>query len=599
MVFVLLKRTTSDWDSTLAVNSNDLLIGNAAPNTLKVGDGNDFLYGNGGNDILDGGEGDDYLEGGFDDDELKGGQGRDTLLGGTGNDTYIEGIDGAIDTTRDTDGQGSITFDGVILAGGTATYQNASWNTSPVSWYSTNGYGAQLTYRRDGNDLFVIQDGHIELRILDFNFTSGALDLTLKMEDAPGDVPKNPLSANFYHNVTLSPSARAVTTGSHADEMWGSGMNESIALGEGDKDYISAGPFPGNFTDDDIAVGGADRDVIRSGGGNDILHGGEIGEHLLTETADSAAFGDWLHGNEGDDELYGSRNSDILQGGAGSDLILGGAGGDLILGDGALWQIVRFSAIGSASNIVEWADGDGDGVLTGHAYGAISMVQAGALTDWRIDYTGGREDFSVSLGSGQNWSGGEPQRSVAEAEAGDDLLYAGNGADILYGWDGDDQLYASEDDGAARIAWSEPSEPNIATFPLLPHSHLTLLGVSVIENFWTEPATCHRQRVPTRCVARTAALGASLLAIPRARHCRARNPAALAGRLCRRTRHRPLLRYERVPAKGEKLEKKGFQGKRACPKKVFSSLLKTNSIKKSCPRAPACGRFRVCGNGCP
>lgn len=43
----------SDWDSSAAGNSTDLLIGGASGNVLRAGDGNDFLYGNGGNDTLD------------------------------------------------------------------------------------------------------------------------------------------------------------------------------------------------------------------------------------------------------------------------------------------------------------------------------------------------------------------------------------------------------------------------------------------------------------------------------------------------------------------------------------------------------------------
>ena len=215
----------NDWDSSPAGNSSDLLIGDVNDNKLEAGDGNDFLYGNVGNDTLDGGEGDDYLEGGADNDQLTGGAGRDTLLGGTGNDKYIEGVDGAIDTIKDTDGQGEIFFAGAILAlaGGTAPYQE---ETEPVSWYSAN-----LTYRRDGKDLYLIRDGHIELVIQEFDFTNGALGLTLGMEAAPAPIPKNPLPASLYHNVTLSTTARDVTTGSYADEVWGSGGNDTIHLG--------------------------------------------------------------------------------------------------------------------------------------------------------------------------------------------------------------------------------------------------------------------------------------------------------------------------------------------------------------------------------
>ncbi len=54
----------SDWDSSHADPSNDLLIGGAGSNTLKSGDGNDFLYGNGAGYVNSGGKDADRLEGG-------------------------------------------------------------------------------------------------------------------------------------------------------------------------------------------------------------------------------------------------------------------------------------------------------------------------------------------------------------------------------------------------------------------------------------------------------------------------------------------------------------------------------------------------------
>ena len=72
------------------------------------------------------------------------GEGQDSSLAGdSGNDTYNDGIDGALDTIPDTGGQGTIFLGGQFLTGGTATWQT----TTPASWY-----GADLTYRRDGNE---------------------------------------------------------------------------------------------------------------------------------------------------------------------------------------------------------------------------------------------------------------------------------------------------------------------------------------------------------------------------------------------------------------------------------------------------------------
>jgi Ca2+-binding RTX toxin-like protein len=89
---------TTDWDSSPAGNSRDLLIGGPSANTLKSGAGDDFLYGGLGadvlygdadNDVLYGENGNDTLYGGPGDiDKLDGGEGDDTYWGGSGKDVY-------------------------------------------------------------------------------------------------------------------------------------------------------------------------------------------------------------------------------------------------------------------------------------------------------------------------------------------------------------------------------------------------------------------------------------------------------------------------------------------------------------------------------
>jgi len=65
---------------------DDTLNGDAGPNTLIGGPGNDRLYGRGGNDLINGGAGNDFIFGGLGDDILNGNDGNDNVIGGQGAD---------------------------------------------------------------------------------------------------------------------------------------------------------------------------------------------------------------------------------------------------------------------------------------------------------------------------------------------------------------------------------------------------------------------------------------------------------------------------------------------------------------------------------
>ncbi|GEM_PF-2119540 len=84
----------------VGAQGNDLLYGGQKDDFIAGGAGNDKIYGGAGRNILFGGAGNDYIEGGRDSDELYGGAGDDTLVwtGGSdslygqgGNDTYFLG----------------------------------------------------------------------------------------------------------------------------------------------------------------------------------------------------------------------------------------------------------------------------------------------------------------------------------------------------------------------------------------------------------------------------------------------------------------------------------------------------------------------------
>lgn len=68
---------------------DDVVWGNGGRDTIFGGRGNDILLGNGGRDSLFGGNGEDILKGGEHDDRLNGGLDNDRLVGGEGSDTFI------------------------------------------------------------------------------------------------------------------------------------------------------------------------------------------------------------------------------------------------------------------------------------------------------------------------------------------------------------------------------------------------------------------------------------------------------------------------------------------------------------------------------
>lgn len=101
----------------IGTQKSDVLVGDAANNSL---------YGRNGKDSLDGGDGDDRLEGGNGHDKLTGGNGNDVLLGGNGKDMLVGGVGN--DTL--TGGNGKDTFVLDSLLGGVDTITDFQVNDS-------------------------------------------------------------------------------------------------------------------------------------------------------------------------------------------------------------------------------------------------------------------------------------------------------------------------------------------------------------------------------------------------------------------------------------------------------------------------------------
>ncbi|MFS2036836.1 calcium-binding protein [Polaromonas sp. CT11-55] len=116
----------------------------------------------------------------------------------------------------------------------------------------------------------------------------------------------------------------------------------------------------------DVALGGAQTDIVDGGGGSDILIGG--------------AGADFLTGGAGKDTLLGGVDNDVLNGGTGSDILMGGQGTDI-------YQFIG----GDGGDTITDSDGLGSIVLNGNTL--TSAESAGLTGDAWKDSNGVRYRF--------------------------------------------------------------------------------------------------------------------------------------------------------------------------------------------------------------
>jgi Ca2+-binding RTX toxin-like protein len=165
----------------IATTPND-----ARKDLMVGGSGRDVLLGGGGDDLLLGRAGNDWLHGGAGDDTLDGGEGADHLEGGLGDDTYRLRANEGLDTIHDSDGQGRIYLDDLLLTGGVRIGDNL--------WKSADGLH---TYHLASDTLTI----NASLRIEDFN----PGDLGIHLTAAP--------AASFTAQATLSNQADVYWSG--------------------------------------------------------------------------------------------------------------------------------------------------------------------------------------------------------------------------------------------------------------------------------------------------------------------------------------------------------------------------------------------------
>jgi Ca2+-binding RTX toxin-like protein len=266
-------------------SGDDILLGVGSANTVRGGDGNDWIrvvngiaWGDAGNDTIvgpgafsgpnlklnaRGNDGADFLAGSINSDTLSGDSGLDLLTGGDGDDWLYTGADGG--TAYGDAGNDVLVgdVDADTLAGGAGN--DAFYGYAGRDWLSGEA-GDDTLQAGDGDDVLFSGTGTNWL-------DGGAGDDVIFTEGVSDQVFAGSGHNYVYRNATSG--GVIVTGGAGIDEfVGGDGASNDTVLGSAGNDYLFGGA--GN----DLLQGGADNDVIIGQVGNDTLDGGS-GVNLL------------------------------------------------------------------------------------------------------------------------------------------------------------------------------------------------------------------------------------------------------------------------------------------------------------------------------
>ncbi|MEW6246292.1 MAG: calcium-binding protein [Nitrospirota bacterium] len=442
-------------DGEVLVGENALIPGDRLAGT----DNNDLIFGQQGHDELKGGSGDDVLYGEEGTDQLIGGTGDDLLLGGQGYDTYVYSSGDGQDTITDSDGFGSVLYDGRQLQGGVkkqgqSVYKSLD-NQFTYSWDGTAGH--DLTITGPGGTLTVKAFTNGQLGIALTNEVSYVNGLPIRTEftqevpdpENPGQTITVPIFDDNNNSYTITGATNNVVhaLGGHDtvisdvgnDELYGDDGNDTLQ-GKGGHDRLYGGLGQDTLygqDGDDTLEGGEGPDEVQGNHGADVLIGG-AGDDLLT--GDAVTDSSWNPAQAGNDFLDGGDGTDILTGDGGSDVLTGGSGSDTLWGDyGGILNIYGGFTLALLSQ-------GGNDTLDGGA--GVDALAGGPGSDLLM----GGEDDDFLIGDYPVLDSTLPIEARATiggndfltGDAGNDQLAGGVGDDVLLGGAGDDQLHGED-----------------------------------------------------------------------------------------------------------------------------------------------------------
>lgn len=332
----------ADIEDLIGGTGNDTLSGNALPNNIKGGNGNDILWGGVAGtcltdvDNLDGEAGNDTFA------MTNTSDCGDTLTGGAGTDiadyqlrTNVLNI--SLDNGAN-DGESAekdnVKSDIEVVLGGSAadvlvgSSANDELHGGPGGDTISGGAGDDKLVGDAGNDTLNGEAGNdtFDDGDLDAYYASGT-----ELKGAGGDIMNG---GSGTDTVTYTERTNPVTITVCMDPAKLTGNTTLTTAGCADSDgEASEGDKIVNITH---VIGGQDDDSLTGGTGDDTLEGG-----LGADTVHGGAGADTLFGDAGDDSLYGDAGDDYLDGGAGDDLLEGDtvagtnlADGDICISDG-------------------------------------------------------------------------------------------------------------------------------------------------------------------------------------------------------------------------------------------------------------------------
>jgi len=252
------KDSSSDGQTIVGTDGDDLIIATGVNQTIFGKKGKDKIKVKGGKNKIYGGKDDDDCEGGDGDDEIKGDRGNDVVYGGKGKDSVYGGKDN--DTVYGGKDNDTVSGDeGNDVCRGDEGDDSVS-----------GGAGNDTVDGGKGNDVCMGDEG-------DDSVSGGAGNDTL-MGGAGNDV------------CSGDDGDDSISGGAGNDTLMGGAGNDTLVAGDGN-DMVDGGDG-----DDSVVGGGSGEDTLMGGAGNDTIVGG-TGNHTCT-------------GGAGDDVfVIGDRNS--------------------------------------------------------------------------------------------------------------------------------------------------------------------------------------------------------------------------------------------------------------------------------------------------
>ncbi|TMM46122.1 M10 family metallopeptidase C-terminal domain-containing protein [Qipengyuania marisflavi] len=337
-----------------------------------------------------------------------------------------------------------------------ATYQNDSWATTVMSYFSQteNDYFADQGFTRASVTTPMNADV-VAMRVLyglssdtrlgnttyGFNSNAGstAFDATVFNDTAYTIVDSGGIDTLDYSGfsqdqlIDLRPEYFMNIGPAIGNVMIGRGTFIENAIGGSGADTINGNQFNNALTGwagADVISGFGGRDTLQGGNGNDTLNGGQ---HLDTvyggggaDAINGGGANDLLYGEGGNDTILGANGNDYIDGGAGNDTINGGVGSDEIFG------------------------GDGDDTISG-GHG-LDVIHGGLGED---TINGGSFADTIFGDEGNDTLLGGPGSDTIYGGADNDSISGGNANDTLYGDGGNDTINGNNGadtiDGGAGI----------------------------------------------------------------------------------------------------------------------------------------------------